>query len=143
MPVPIRPVNERENGLPSILDPSSALQRALLGGDAQQIIRLQPINKVDVRDVEMLHRIWLASDMRLASDKKDAHSYRIPDDITDYDVIRLKTAGYVVGRGRDVEFTEQGDKIVKKKILEAASEFDLERTREKHDPKAVLKKNRG
>ena len=141
MPVPLRPVRQTEKNIPSFMDPSSSLQHALLGGSAQQIIRLQPINKVDIRDSEMLHRIWLANDLRLAS--KGDRSYRVPDDITDYDVIRLKTAGYIVGKGRDIEFTEQGDKIVKKKILEAASEFDLERTREKHDPKAVLRKNRG
>jgi len=61
----------------------------------------------------------------------------IPDDVSDYDVIRLKTAGLVVGRGRKVSFTEEGDKIVRKKILDAASTFDLDRTREKYDPDTV------
>lgn len=141
MPVPLRPMKEMENRLPSILDPSSALQRALgLGGEAQQVVRLQPISKVESRDTDMLHQIWLANDMRIASGMKGDRTFRVPDEVSDYDVIRLKTAGYIVGKGRDIEFTEQGDKIVKKKILEAVSEFDLNRTREKHDPKAVLKK---
>jgi hypothetical protein len=91
----------------------------------------------------MLHRVWLANDMRIASGGRGDHTFRIPDDISDYDVIRLKTSGYVVGKGRDVEFTEQGDKIVRKKILEASSEFDLERTREQHDPKKVMRDKRG
>ena len=143
MPVPIRPMKEMEGRLPSMLDPSSALQRALLGGDAQQVIRLQPISKVESRDTDMLHQIWLANDMRIASGRDGDRTFRIPEDVTDYDVIRLKTAGYLVGKGRDVEFTEQGDKIVKKKILEAASEFDLDRTREKYDPKVVMREKRG
>jgi len=143
MPVPITPVGGPEYDTPMFLDPASALQRALLGNESQQVIRLTPVSKIDTRDAELLHQIWLADDLRLASDQKGPRRYRIPADVSDYDVIRLKTAGYVVGKGRDIEFTEEGDKIVKKKILEAASEFDLERTREKHDPKAVLRKHGG
>ena len=144
MPVPIRPMKEMEDRLPSMLDPSSALQRALFGdGVAQQVIRLQPISKVESRDADILHQVWLSNDMRIASGSKGDRSFRVPADVTDYDVIRLKTAGYIVGKGRDVEFTEQGDKIVKKKILESASEFDLDRTREKYDPKAVMRNKRG
>ena len=143
MPLPIVPIGSRESE-PNVLvmnDPSSALQRALFGdgGSAQQILRLQPVSKVEARDADMLHRIWLSNDRRVASDNDSIHTYRIPDDIGDYDVIRLKTAGYVVGKGRNVELSEEGDKIVRKKILEAASEFDVERTRQKYDPETVLR----
>ena len=140
MPVPIRPVKEMQDRLPSILDPSSALQRALLGGDAQQVIRLQPISKIESRDADILHQIWLANDLRIASEGTSNRMFRIPDSISDYDVIRLKTAGHIVGKGRDVEFTADGDKVVKKKILESSSEFDLERTKDKYERENVMRK---
>ncbi len=144
MPIPIRRVKDTEHAIPGAsLSPGGAfspLQRMFLGLDgdrpssAQQVLRIQPISKVDVRDSELLHKIWLANGERMAQVED---KLVIPDDVSDYDVIRLKTAGLVVGRGRKVSFTEEGDKIVRKKILDAASTFDLDRTREKYDPDTV------
>jgi len=145
MPIPIRKVSETEHAIPGAsLNPGGAfspLQRMFLGLDgdrpasAQQVVRIRPISRVDVRDSELLHKIWLANDGKRTADQND--NMTVPEEVTDYDVIRLKTAGLVVGRGRKVSFTAEGDKIVRKKILEAPSTFDLDRTREKYDPDVV------
>lgn len=145
MPIPIRRVKDTEHAIPGTsMNPGGAfspLQRMFLGLDgdrpasAQQIVRIQPISKVDVRDSELLHKIWLANDGKRTAEQDG--NMTVPEEVTDYDVIRLKTSGLVVGRGRKVSFTSEGDKIVRKKILEAASTFDLDRTREKYDPSAV------
>lgn len=145
MPIPIRKVSDTEHAIPgTAMNPGGAfspLQRMFLDLDgqrpasSQKIVRIQPISKVDVRDSELLHKIWLANDGERTAEHDD--SMTVPEEVTDYDVIRLKTAGLVVGKGREVSFTAEGDKIVRKKILEAASTFDLDRTREKYDPDAV------
>ena len=69
MPMPIRPVRELEENTPSVLTNGgfsglSPLQQMMLGDAAKSEAQMQVrrIVRVDVRDAENLHRIWLSND---------------------------------------------------------------------------------
>lgn len=145
MPTPIRPVRELEQNIPAVLSNGgfsalSPLQQMMLGDAAKAEAQLQirKIVKIDVRDAENLHKIWLANDGGLvkmsSSSDEDAPLLMVPPEIEDYELMRLKTNGLVVGNGRQITPTKKGNKILRDTILKAGSDFQMKRTREKYRP---------
>ena len=140
MPQPILPMNRREEA-PAIFQDGgfglmglSPLQQLLLG-DREAAA---PAKKgVDPRSAELIHKAWLAAGeggaVRTAGeDLKMVVSREIA---SDYDLMKLKTEGLVVGDGRNISLTRRGDKVLKDMILSQQSVFDLNRKKEKFDIK--------
>jgi len=138
-------VRELEENTPSVLTNGgfsglSPLQQMMLGDAAKSEAQMQVrrIVRVDVRDAENLHRIWLSNDGLEAkaslNEEGEGPTLVVPRDIDDYDLMRLKTNGLVVGNGRNVSPTKKGNKILKDTILKASSDFQMKRTREKYLP---------
>jgi len=140
MPSPIRPVRDTEQDFPSSLmggiGALSPLQQMWLEEEAQ--ITVKKISRVDVRDAENLHKIWLSNDALEveASDAGEEILLFVPSDVDDYDLMRLKTNGLVVVSGRRVSPTEKGDKVLRDTILKTPSDLQTNRTREKYRPKS-------
>jgi len=138
MPSPIRPVREIEQNVPAALmgggfGSLSPLQQMFLGEEAQMTVK--KITRVDVRDAENLHKIWLANDdFEIEASIQDDEEIKliVPGDVDDYDLMRLKTNGLVVGSGRRVTPTKKGNKVLRDTILKSPSDFQMNRTREKY-----------
>ena len=139
MPAPIRPVREIEQNVPAALmgggfGSLSPLQEMFLG-EAEAQMTVKKIVRVDVRDSENLHKIWLANDefgVEASAANNDDIELIVPGDVDDYDLMRLKTNGLVVGRGRKVTPTKKGSKVLKDTILKSPSDLQMNRTREKY-----------
>jgi len=142
MPVPIRPVRDIEENVPSVLTDGgfgvmglSELQIKMLGMD--DISRTSAVKKlpVDEKDTELLHEMWSKeNDLVLASaDDLQELKISVPDTVSDRDIIRMKTNGLVVGPDREVSLTAKGEKALKDKILSQPSNFFLNRTKEKFE----------
>lgn len=142
MPVPIRPVRDIEQNIPSAMmgegfGSLSPLQQMFLDqNDVEAQMMVKKITKVDMRDAENLHKIWLANDEFevKASNSNEEEEIRlfVPSDIPDYELMKLKTNGLVVGNGRRVTPTKKGNKILRDTILKAPSDLQMNRTREKY-----------
>jgi len=141
MPVPIRPVREIEENIPSTLRDGgfsamglSDLQIKLLGlADVEKKAAKKIM--IDSRDAEIIHEIWGYQDeTRLAqSDDIKKVKMSIPDNINDRDIIRMKTNGLIIGADREVSLTSRGEKVLKDKILSQPSMYFLNRTKEKYE----------
>ena len=146
MPSKIRPVREEGDNMPGIFKDGgyeavglSPLQLQMLGEAPDRTAALQRTT-VDERDIELLHQIWLGQQededdlVRKANEaRKGSFRLRVPEDVEDYELMRLKTHDLVVGAGRDVAVTRKGDRVLKDKILATRNEFFLNRTKERAD----------
>lgn len=137
MPSPIRPV--REQGMTSLMTDGSGfgsmspLQEMFLGETEAQMMTVKKVTRVDVRDAENLHKIWLANDdLEVEASSDEDVKLMVPPDVDDYDLMKLKTNGLVFGNGRRVTPTKKGNKILKDTILKSPSDLQMNRKREKY-----------
>lgn len=141
MPIPIRPVREIEENIPSTLRDGGFSYMGL--SDIQiKMLGLADVDKeaakktvIDSRDADTLHEIWKSQDDKKLTMAEDIKKIKIsiPEKINESDVIRMKTNGLVVGAGREVSLTSRGEKVLKDKILAQPSVYFLNRTKEKFD----------
>lgn len=141
MPVPIHPVRDNDDNMPSVLKDGgfssmglSDLQISMLGlADVDKQAAKKIV--VDSRDAEMLHEIWAKQNEQLLVTAEDLKELKmnVPDSVPDRDVIRMKTNGLIIGAGRDITLTSKGEKVLKDRILSQPSMDFLNRTKEKHE----------
>ena len=139
MPVPIKPVREIEDNLPSAFKDGgfaamglSELQVDFLGlADKEAAKKIL----VDSRDAEMLQDIWSQQNEQILVSAEDLKEIKIsvPATIPERDVIRMKTNGLIIGADRNVSLTSKGEKVLKDKILSQPSAYFLNRTKEQHE----------
>lgn len=135
MPIPIKPVHSldlhaelfdipvaNQQGL-------SNLQMMLLGTETEKPTR--QAGRLSNRDIEILQQI--ESDIN--SVKTASSEYRVPNHITDSDLLYLKTAGLLYGHGRSVNLTEAAKVALRDFYLstETTNEFRKSRTKQKFD----------
>ena len=144
MPSKIRPVRDIERNAPDIFNDGgyqamglSDLQLQMLGEEPDRTAAVKRMN-VDERDVELLHKIWLSQDKNdeitaAVEIRNGEFRMMVPREVPDYELMRLKTNGLIVGAGRNVSVTRKGDKVLKDKILATNNWFFLNRTKERAD----------
>lgn len=127
MPFPIIPTKELGDhsgifGAP--IDPRTLtkMQQFFLGFP-EDTSRLASV-KYDARTIEHLEAIFKNSDADMTklaealSDRKEP-IFRVPEAISDYDMLSLKTAGLIIGQGRTVGLTDKGIAALRNKWLSA------------------------
>jgi hypothetical protein len=65
------------------------------------------------------------------SGNPDDKQYKVPTDITDDQLFKLKGSGYVSGTGRVVSFTKKGKDAIKKAYLSTENSFKSSRVKKK------------
>jgi len=142
MPVPIKPVRDIEDNMPSVLKDGgfsamglSELQIKLLGLADLEKEAYSKKSLIDTREADLLQEIWKSQPEEKLCSVKDIKELKIsiPNDISENDVIKIKTNGLVVGAGREVSLTLKGERLLKDKILSQPSMYFINRKKEKHD----------
>lgn len=135
MPIPIKPVHSLDLhaelfDIPVVNQQGlSDLQMMLLGTETNKPKR--QAGKLSNRDIDILQQI--ESDIN--SVKTASSEYRVPNHITDSDLLYLKTAGLLSGHGRSVNLTESAKLALRDFYLsaETTNEFRKSRTKQKFD----------
>ena len=142
MPVPIRPVRDLEDNIPSALKDGgfsamglSEMQIKMLG---LADIKRESAKKImiDSRDAEILQEIWAKQDELKLAQNEDIKKtvMNVPESIPERDIIRMKTNGLVIGPdNKNISLTSRGEKVLKDKILSSESLHFLNRTKESFD----------
>lgn len=142
MPIPIKPVRDIEDNMPSVLKDGgfsamglSELQIKLLGLADLEKEAYNKKSLIDTREADLLQEIWKSQPDEKLSSSEDIKKIKISisDEISENDIIKIKTNGLVVGAGREVSLTTKGEKLLKDKILSQPSMHFINRKKEKHD----------
>ena len=143
MPIPIKPVHSLD--LHAELFDGPSMEGLGLSDIQIQLLGITPTvkreaAKISTSYIEMLRTIdantdevvTAASQMAL---NKDTKVCSVPSDITDNDLLALKTAGLVTGYGRSVELTEKARLALRDHYLSTntVNEFRKGRTKDRFD----------
>jgi hypothetical protein len=143
MPFPIKPIHELEehNDIFGHKDDNrsdiSSLQQIFLENSSS---REASKNKYSEEILNLLENIYNSVDelTNAASTFVNPHRqanvmYRVPESITDNDLLGLKTQGLVVGSGRSVNLTEKGNVALRDKWLVETNQYKINRQKDKFD----------
>jgi len=148
MPIPIKPVHSLDLHAELFDGPSmeglglSDIQIQLLGVSQQP--KKAEAAKISTRYIDMLRRIDASTDevVTAASQlalNKDGKVCSVPTNISDNDLLALKTAGLLTGYGRSVELTDRAKLALRDHYLstENVNEFRKQRTKDRFDLEAA------
>lgn len=148
MPLPIKPVHSLDLHAELFDGPSmeglglSDIQIQLLGVSQQP--KKAEAAKLSNRYIDMLRTIDASTDevVTAASQlalNKDGKVCSVPNNISDNDLLALKTAGLLTGYGRSVELTEKARLALRDHYLstENVNEFRKQRTKDRFDLEAA------
>lgn len=140
MPNPIKPVHEI-NMHNELFEPAgvdmmgiSALQAQMMGIDrtaAKQTFSEDTISKLK-SITENEDELLTATNVVTSKNNQQAaleKVFRAPQEITDYDLLNLKTSGLIVGQGRTVKLTEAGRIALRDKFLKSTNALIETRTK--------------
>lgn len=133
MPLPISSVSQQFSGdfLKGSDDMSfSDIQRAMLNMDGAQSERTAA--KYEERVLAHLDAIFKNADEDLTkvaeiTTGSPRAMFRVPADVSDYDLLQLKTAGLLTGHGRSVAFTQRGREALRMKWLNSTNKHKDDR----------------
>jgi hypothetical protein len=149
MPNPIIPIHKQENydemfgGEPEVSGLSD-IQQQLLGP------RTAAKKTYSSTALAMLEKIYKSKDELLTA--ANAHLertaetvdiYSVPGNISDYDLLGLKTEGLIVGSGRSVKITEAGRVALRDHWLKSQNDQKINRESPRFDYKSALNKFQG
>lgn len=133
MPLPISSVSQQFSGgfLQGSDDLSlSDIQRAMLNLDGAPAERVAA--KYDDRILAHLDTIFKNTDENLTKVAEITTGtpkamFKVPGDVSDYDLLQLKTAGLLTGHGRSVAFTQKGREALRMKWLNSSNKHKEDR----------------
>lgn len=144
MPIPIKPVHSLDLHAELFDGPSmeglglSDIQIQLLG--VSQAPKKIEAAKLTGKYLEMLKSIDANTDALVTAASyvalnKDAKICGVPNEITDNDLLAMKTAGLLTGYGRSVELTERAKLALRDHYLSTdnVNEFRKQRTKDRFD----------
>jgi len=139
MPYQIRPVRETSDNIPalfsnplSLMLPKSVIQNRFDEG----IVREAKKKVFDKKSKEILMTIWNNKNSKNIEAQKVLKVsdivYPLPEDVSNYDVVKLVTDGLITNKGnRHVAFTNSGKMALGIEIMEQQSEFEKNKTKQK------------
>ena len=152
MPLPIKPVHSLDLHAELFDGPSmeglglSDIQIQLLGVSQQP--KKAEAAKLSTRYIDMLRTIDASTDELVTSASqlalnKDGKVCSVPNNISDNDLLALKTAGLITGYGRSVELTDRAKLALRDHFLstENVNEFRKQRTKDRFDLEAARSVN--
>jgi len=137
MPYQIRPVRETSDNIPalfsnplSLMLPKSVIQNRFDEG----IVREAKKKVFDKKSKEILMTIWNNKNSKNIEAQKVLKVsdivYPLPEDVSNYDVVKLVTDGLITNKGnRHVAFTNSGKMALGIEIMEQQSEFEKNKTK--------------
>ena len=137
MPSPIKPVHmldaHDEIFSPEQLSSLSDMQSMLLGG-ANNVREAK--KKVSSNLVEILGKIYECKDDVITAANKAINdstqfSYRVPNSVTDNELLTVKAEGLVNGYGRVVSFTQAGNIAIRDHYLKETNQLFANRAKQK------------
>ncbi len=148
MPLPIKPVHSLDLHAELFDGPSmeglglSDIQIQLLGVSQQP--KKAEAAKLSARYIDMLRTIDASTDELVTAASqlalnKDGKVCSVPNNISDNDLLALKTAGLITGYGRSVELTDRAKLALRDHFLstENVNEFRKQRTKDRFDLEAA------
>ena len=148
MPLPIKPVHSLDLHAELFDGPSmeglglSDIQIQLLGVSQQP--KKAEAAKLSTRYIDMLRTIDASTDELVTAASqlalnKDGKVCSVPNNISDNDLLALKTAGLITGYGRSVELTDRAKIALRDHFLstENVNEFRKQRTKDRFDLEAA------
>ena len=148
MPLPIKPVHSLDLHAELFDGPSmeglglSDIQIQLLGVSQQP--KKAEAAKLSTRYIDMLRTIDASTDELVTAASqlalnKDGKVCSVPNNISDNDLLALKTAGLITGYGRSVELTDRAKLALRDHFLstENVNEFRKQRTKDRFDLEAA------
>jgi len=152
MPLPIKPVHSLDLHAELFDGPSmeglglSDIQIQLLGVSQQP--KKAEAAKLSTRYIDMLRTIDASTDELVTAASqlalnKDGKVCSVPNNISDNDLLALKTAGLITGYGRSVELTDRAKLALRDHFLstENVNEFRKQRTKDRFDLEAARSVN--
>lgn len=143
MPNPIIPMHQQENDfdIDAAVEGLSAIQQQLLGP------KTASKKTFSSQTISMLERIYKSKDELLSTASShlnrtaDASDiYSVPGNISDYDLLGLKTEGLIVGSGRAVKITEAGRVALRDYWLKTQNDMKTNRESPRFDYNSALNK---
>lgn len=143
MPNPIVPMHQQESdfNIDAAVEGLSEIQQQLLGP------KTASKKSFSSQTISMLEKIYKSKDELLSTASSHlnrtadvAEIFNVPGNISDYELLGLKTEGLIVGSGRAVKITEAGRVALRDYWLKAQNDIKVNRESPRFDYNSALGK---
>lgn len=133
MPVPIKPIEDRERR-----DYKQTIDYSFLATLTPQPAKTSKTVVASNKDASLLYELW-----SMAEKGNKEGTYKIDSSINSKDIMRLKTRGFLTGNSEEVKFTKKGRMIVTTMALSEPNNFAKEKKQKKYTEILAYNDKRG
>ena len=122
MPIPIRPNNNHRSEGPGSthMDMTVDMLSQMLGNHSSLLTKEA---EVADNDADTIFSLWENSTVIREASNIEDRIYKIPTDISQHALVRLKTRGLIYGEKDQIRFTNHAAKIIKMMVLAEGNAF--------------------